>query len=160
MIQTHTLDNNNYSKMASLDLSAPFNVVNIDLLIKRLVIGLPEDLIELIQIWLRTDCFQVSSRLYFTQLNPALFKGQFLALLYTQCVQHYFLIQQMIILSKLVKYKTQTRNNNNLVKKVQTKCKLTKTEVYKKHKKMVEIFLTGMDFSCFCISMPHISNIQ
>ena len=54
MIQTHTLDNNNYSKMASLDLSAPFNVVNIEVLLQRLkILGLPYTVINQIQIWLK-----------------------------------------------------------------------------------------------------------
>jgi hypothetical protein len=49
--------------MSSLDLSAAFDVVNIDLLIKRLnIIGLPKDLIDLIWVWL-TD------RLYFVDIN-------------------------------------------------------------------------------------------
>ena len=39
--------------MASLDLSAAFDVVNIELLLKRLVIiGLPSDVTDLIGIWL------------------------------------------------------------------------------------------------------------
>jgi hypothetical protein len=39
--------------MASLDLSAAFDMVNTTLLLKRLVIiGLPTDVVELIKIWL------------------------------------------------------------------------------------------------------------
>ena len=39
--------------MASLDLSSAFDVVNTALLIKRLrIIGLPNDVITLIEIWL------------------------------------------------------------------------------------------------------------
>ena len=44
--------------MASLDLSADFDVVNIDLLIKRLrTIGLSNDLLSLIEIWMRNRLF-------------------------------------------------------------------------------------------------------
>ena len=54
------LDDDNYVLMASLDLSAAFDVVNIDLLMKRLVIlGLPNDVLSLIEIWLRNRLFYV-----------------------------------------------------------------------------------------------------
>ena len=47
--------------MASLDLSAAFDVVNIDLLLERLrIIGLPPDVVELIDIWLVGRYFYVS----------------------------------------------------------------------------------------------------
>ena len=47
------LDDDNYALMASIDLSAAFDVVNVDLLIHRLtVFGLPADLGGLIKIWL------------------------------------------------------------------------------------------------------------
>ena len=43
-VLSHSLNNNNYALMASLDLSAAFDVVNIELLLKRLKnIGLPPD---------------------------------------------------------------------------------------------------------------------
>jgi hypothetical protein len=46
-------NDDNYVIMASLDLSAAFNLVNIELLIRRLrIFGLPSDLISLIQAWL------------------------------------------------------------------------------------------------------------
>ena len=55
------LDEDNYALMASLDLSAAFDVVNIRLLIKRLkIMGLPEDVIELIKVWLTNRSFYVS----------------------------------------------------------------------------------------------------
>ena len=54
------LDDDNYVLMASLDLSAAFDVVNIDLLMKRLVIlGLPNDVLSLIEIWLKNRLFYV-----------------------------------------------------------------------------------------------------
>ena len=53
-ILTRALDQGNYAIMSSIDLSAVFNVVNVKLLLKRLkIIGLPEDVIKLIKIWLR-----------------------------------------------------------------------------------------------------------
>ena len=56
----HALDEDNYALMASVDLSAAFDVVNIDLLMKRLrVIGLPEDILDLIQVWLKDQFFNV-----------------------------------------------------------------------------------------------------
>ena len=46
--------------MASIDLSAAFDVVNIGLLIKRLkIVGLPEDVVSLIEIWLKNRLFYV-----------------------------------------------------------------------------------------------------
>ena len=54
------LDEDNYVVMASIDLSAAFDVVNIDLLMKRLrIIGLPEDVLSLIEIWLKDRQFYV-----------------------------------------------------------------------------------------------------
>ena len=54
------LDDDKYVVMASIDLSAAFDVVNIDLLMKRLrIIGLPEDLLYLIEIWLKDRQFYV-----------------------------------------------------------------------------------------------------
>ena len=58
-------DENNYVLMASLDLSAAFDLVNLNLLIKRLkILGLPKDVVELIQIWL-TD------RKFYVEINGA-----------------------------------------------------------------------------------------
>ena len=46
-------NDDNYVVMASLDLSAAFDLVNVELLVKRLrTIGLPSDLIDLIRCWL------------------------------------------------------------------------------------------------------------
>jgi hypothetical protein len=47
--------------MASLDLSTAFDMVNIDLLIKRLrILGIPSDLVDLIKVWLSYHSFYVS----------------------------------------------------------------------------------------------------
>ena len=62
-ILSHALDQNKYALMSSIDLSAAFDVVNVKLLIKRLkIIGLPNDVIELIEIWL-------SNRLLYVDLD-------------------------------------------------------------------------------------------
>ena len=46
--------------MSSIDLSAAFDVVNVKLLLKRLkIIGLPNDIIDLIEIWLSNRLFYV-----------------------------------------------------------------------------------------------------
>jgi hypothetical protein len=48
--------------MASLDLSETFYMVNIMLLIKRLkIIGLPDDVVELVKVWLTERSFHVSA---------------------------------------------------------------------------------------------------
>ena len=63
-------DSNNYVLMASLDLSAAFDLVNVNLLLKRLrILGLPTDLVKLIKVWLTERKFYVeinglTSRLY------------------------------------------------------------------------------------------------
>ena len=55
------LDDDMYVLMASLDLSSAFDVVNVELLIKRLnIIGLPSDVVMLISNWLTTRYFYVS----------------------------------------------------------------------------------------------------
>jgi hypothetical protein len=47
--------------MASLDVSATFDVVNVKLLLKRLkIIRLPKDIIELVEVWLSTKYFYVN----------------------------------------------------------------------------------------------------
>ena len=52
-IISRALDQGHFCLMASLDLTAAFDVVNINLLIKRLkIVGLPMDVIELIKNWL------------------------------------------------------------------------------------------------------------
>ena len=60
-VLARALDGNNYAAMASLDLSAAFDVVNVELLPARLRrIGLPNDLIVLIGNWLSLRYFYVS----------------------------------------------------------------------------------------------------
>ena len=46
-------DDDQYGMVASLDLSSAFDVVDIDLLLKLLkIIGLPNDVVDLIEEWL------------------------------------------------------------------------------------------------------------
>jgi hypothetical protein len=52
-ILLRAVDSNKFALMASIDLSAAFDLVNTNLLIKRLkIIGLPQDVIRLIKLWL------------------------------------------------------------------------------------------------------------
>ena len=56
-ILAHNLDQNEFTLMLCIDLSAAFNLVNIKLLIKRLkIVGLPSNILELIN-GLAKDCF-------------------------------------------------------------------------------------------------------
>ena len=62
-ILSRSMDNNEYAMMSSLDLSAAFDVVNIELLLKRLkILGMPINLIDLIRAWL-------SERKYYVTVN-------------------------------------------------------------------------------------------
>ena len=55
------LDNNEYAATVSLDLSAAFDVVNHELLIKRLqILGLPEKIINLLRHWLQNRFMYVN----------------------------------------------------------------------------------------------------
>ena len=58
---SRAVDDDMSALMASLDLSSAFDVVNVELLIKRLkIIGLPSDVIDLISVWLHERQFYVS----------------------------------------------------------------------------------------------------
>ena len=47
------LDIGKFALMANLDLSSAFDVVNVKLLMKRMqIVGLPYDVIDLVEIWL------------------------------------------------------------------------------------------------------------
>ena len=55
-----TLDNNNYYILSSLDHSSAFDIINRQLLFKRLeIFGLPEDVRSLIENWLEDRLFYV-----------------------------------------------------------------------------------------------------
>ena len=48
--------------MASLDLSAAFDTVNIELLLKRMrILGLPDDIVDLVEVWLKDRSFYIYS---------------------------------------------------------------------------------------------------
>ena len=48
------MDRGEYAIMASLDLTAAFDVVNVDLLLKRMeIMGIPQNLISLLKVWLK-----------------------------------------------------------------------------------------------------------
>ena len=55
------MDGDNFALMASLDLSSAFDVVKVELLLKRLkIIGIPDDIVMLISIWLKDRYFFVT----------------------------------------------------------------------------------------------------
>ena len=59
-LMSRALDEDNHCIIASFDLSSAFDVVNISLLLKRLrVVGLPVELVALIEIWLTDRVFYV-----------------------------------------------------------------------------------------------------
>ena len=56
------LDKNDFAAMGSLDLSAAFDLVNLDLLMKRLkIMGIPNDVLSLLKVWLRERFFYVEA---------------------------------------------------------------------------------------------------
>ena len=60
-IIARALDEDNFVLVASLDLSSAFDIVDVNLLIKRLkIIGLPSDVIDLIKVWLNNRLYYVS----------------------------------------------------------------------------------------------------
>ena len=60
-IIARALDNDDYVLVASLDLSSAFDIVNVALLLKRLKkVGLPNDVIDLIKVWLMNRSYYVS----------------------------------------------------------------------------------------------------
>ena len=81
-IIARALDEDNYVAMASLDLSAAFDVVNIDLLIDRLrVLGVPCDMVGLLSIWLRNRFFYVeigNNTSVFVPINSGTIQGSIL----------------------------------------------------------------------------------
>ncbi len=53
---SRSIDDEEYVVVASFDLSAAFDLVNVNLLLKRLlIIGLPNDVVSLIAVWLKKD---------------------------------------------------------------------------------------------------------
>ena len=55
------LDRGKYSIMAILELTAAYDMVNVELLIWRLkIVGLPEDVFSLVEIWLKGRSYYVN----------------------------------------------------------------------------------------------------
>ena len=60
---TRALDQGRFLMMASLDLSSAFDLVDVKLLLKRLtIIGLPDDVVNLIRIWLNQRFYYVNAK--------------------------------------------------------------------------------------------------
>ena len=79
---SRALDEDNYVAMASLDLSAAFDVVNTELLLVRLrVLGLPDDMVDLLEVWLKNRLFyvQISDLTsIFIEINSGTIQGSIL----------------------------------------------------------------------------------
>ncbi len=57
-IISRKMDEDKYAVTSSLDLSAAFDLVNLDLLLKRLkIMAIPRDLVKLLEIWLKDRFF-------------------------------------------------------------------------------------------------------
>ena len=96
----NALDENNYAIMASLDLSAAFDVVNVKLLLKRLnVIGIPTDVVSLIETWLTDRLFYVSvdgDNSYLTKSDTGTIQGSILGpILYAIFVSPLFDLEKL-----------------------------------------------------------------
>ena len=62
-IVAQALEEDKHALMASLDLSAAFDTVNIDLLLKRMrILGLPKDVVDLVSIWLKNRYVQIIAK--------------------------------------------------------------------------------------------------
>ena len=60
---TKALEQGHFALMASLDLSSAFDVVNTGLLIKRMkIIGIPDDVTEMVEIWLKDRTYYISCK--------------------------------------------------------------------------------------------------
>jgi hypothetical protein len=94
IIATH-VDKNEFVAMASLDLSAAFDMVNTTLLLKRLaIIGLPTDVVELIKVWLVDRSFYVfvdGKTLGCWTLFVGPYKDLYWDPYFTLCMSHLFL---------------------------------------------------------------------
>ena len=94
-ILTKLLEHGEYALMSSKDLSAAFNVINVDLLIKRLNIqGLPNYIVKLIEICKIKDSIvlaKIPEILMYIFVLLELSKGQYCAQYYTPCLSHRYL---------------------------------------------------------------------
>ena len=84
-IQSNQLSQENWMRIiSSLDLSAAFDLVDLDLLLTRLkIMGIPNDILSLLNIWLRNRYFYVqatndNSRIYDIDIGTAQVQGSIL----------------------------------------------------------------------------------
>ena len=140
--------------MASLDLSAAFDVVNVELLLKRLnIIGLPSDVIELVSVWLTNRYFYVSldgSNSYVHDCNVGTVQGSILGpILYSIFVSPLLALTDLTLFADDNYALVWNKCKTNLILEMQTKLELitnwlrdsglkvneTKTEVCLFHRK-------------------------
>jgi hypothetical protein len=114
------IDQGQYVAMGSLDLSAAFDVVNIDLLITRLTtIGLPSDWMSLLESWLRDRAAFVEvsvdrSMLY--DINIGTVQGSILGpVLFSLFVSPVFELQNIVAYADDTYTVTSSRSKGNLV---------------------------------------------
>ena len=63
MALAKALEQGHFALMASLDLSSAFDVVNINLLLKRMkIMGIPKDVLDLTEIWLRDRSYYITCK--------------------------------------------------------------------------------------------------
>ena len=151
---TRAVDGDMYALMASLDLSAAFDVVNVELLLKRLnIIGLPSDVIELVSVWLTNRYFYVSldgSNSYVHDCNVGTVQGSILGpILYSIFVSPLLALTDLTLFADDNYALVWNKCKANLILEMQTKLELitnwlrdsglkvneTKTEVCLFHRK-------------------------
>ena len=161
------VDEDMYALMASLDLSAAFDVVNIELLLERMVvIGLPLDVISLVKIWLTDRYFYVSldgDNSYVRDCNVGTVQGSILGpILYSIFVSplldltsltlfaddNYALVWNKCKSTLMLEMKTKLELITNWLKDSGLKVNESKTEMclfYKKDLPLVSLNLNGND---------------
>ena len=114
------MDDEDYVLTTSLDLSSAFDLVNVELLIKRLrIIGLPDDVVELIKAWLMNRSYYVSidgenSVLFDLQLGTV--QGSILGpVLYAIFVSPLFMIEDLDLFADDSYITRSNKNVNELV---------------------------------------------
>ena len=165
-IIARALDEDNYVLMASLDLSAAFDVVNIDLLLIRLrVIGLPEDIVRLIETWLKNRHYyvQVSDLTSnFTEINSGTIQGSILGpILYAIFVAPLYDIEKLSNFADDNFILTNSKNKSFCITSMEEKLRViikwlkdsglkvneSKTEIclfYRKDSPQVEVLVSGI----------------